>query len=62
MTKLEKRLKRANSADYIATRFNPMLTYVSKESTIDILQQRGASNRKHYILEKAKTYKRFANQ
>ena len=35
---------------------------ISRESQIDILQQHGASNRKHGVIERGKIYKRFASK
>lgn len=51
-----------NSA--IDTRFNPALKYISREYQVDLLQQHGASNRKHGVIDKTmnKTYKPFSNK
>lgn len=52
----------ANTA--IDNRFNPALKYTSNESEIAFYCQTGASNRKHFIIDKTnnKTYKPFSNR
>lgn len=54
--------KRKLANTLIDTRFNPSKKYISREYQIDILQQHGASNRKHGVIERGKIYKRFASK
>ena len=61
LTHKQKRIIANSASD---TRFNPYINYISKEAKIAFYCQTGASNRKHFTIDKNKnkTYKPFSNK
>jgi hypothetical protein len=61
LTHKQKRIIANNASD---SRFDPALKYKSKEEEIAFYCQTGASNRKHFTIDKTKnkTYKPFSNK